>query len=89
MTPPRVAAYLITDYLYHWTCLRCSAVEHSRPGVGCDKCDKCGCNSWSTRCSMSDNPDPWYMQYLDPDCPTCQRTANELHAMTAQMELFT
>lgn len=34
MTPQNVANYLITNYLYHWTCMVCGNVKHSLPGVG-------------------------------------------------------
>lgn len=86
MTPPRVAAYLITAYQYHWICCGCGAVRHRKPGVDPGECE-CGCSSWKTR-QPQPGAAPWYVKFLVPECPTCHRTANELHAMTAQMELI-
>lgn len=87
VTPSRVNTYLITDYQYHWHCCTCGAVRHRGPGSDPGECE-CGGSSWKTRVARPGNI-PWYMQILDPECPTCRRTANELHAMTAQMGLFT
>lgn len=87
MTPPRVNAYLITAYQYHWLCCTCGAVRHRAAGIDPGECE-CGSSSWKQRLVSSSTGEPWYVQILDPTCPTCQRTANELHAMTAQMELI-
>ena len=86
MTTPRVNAYLTTTYQYHWFCCICGAVQHRAPGIDPGECE-CGSSSWKTNQAQPSST-PWYAQILDPTCPTCQRTANELHAITAQMELI-
>jgi hypothetical protein len=86
VTPPSVAVYLTTAYQYHWFCCTCGAVRHRAPGIYPGECE-CGSSSWKTKQAQPSDA-PWYVQILDPECPTCQRTANELHALIAQMELF-
>ena len=88
MTAPSINQYLITDYKYHWICLSCGAVRHTSPGAAPDDCTQCGCSSWRTRATSGISSDPWYVQELDPSCPTCRRTASKLHSMSAQMTLF-
>lgn len=88
MSAPRaVGRYLVTEYLYHWKCIRCGAVQHRRAGVSPDTCT-CGCDSWSGRMARAGSPEPWYIQTLDPECRTCRKTLAEVLALTAQMELF-
>lgn len=86
MTPPRVNTYLVTAYQYHWHCCTCGAVRHRLPGIDPGDCE-CGGSSWKQR-QVRPTGEPWYAQLLDPACPICQCTANELHQLTAQMELF-
>lgn len=79
--------YLCTEYPYHCICLSCGAVRHDRPGAF-GECRACGGDSH--RIGMGCTPDiaaPWYVQYLDPTCPTCRKTLARLGAFD-QMELF-
>jgi hypothetical protein len=80
--------YLCTEYLYHCICLSCGAVRHDKPGTAED-CAVCGggCHRRGLG-SSSKVAAPWYVQYLDPTCPTCRRTLARL-ASFDQMELFT
>ncbi len=85
---PALNAYLTTEYLYHWICLRCGNVHHSRPGGGGDECVKCGNGCWKTLCANPHQPEPWYVQVLDQECATCRKTLSEVTRLDAQMELF-
>lgn len=88
MTSDVVNTYLITDYLYHWTCMQCGAVHHARPGAGGDDCRQCGGGCWTCHIIAPGTGVPWYLQLLDPECPTCRKTLSEITRIDAQMELF-
>ena len=83
--------YLCTEYLYHTVCATdgCGYVRHQLPGVDGNECPKCGGDCWLNGLGCTPRrPEPWYVQYLDPTCPTCRKTLARLTTLTAQMELF-
>jgi hypothetical protein len=89
MTTPALNAYLTTRYLYHWICMTCGNVHHSRPGVGGDECVKCGGCCWTCLVVSPKVNQPWYVQILDTaSCATCRQTLATLNGIDAQLELF-
>ena len=88
MTSDAVNTYLITEYLYHDICMRCGAIHHARPGAGGEDCRQCGGGCWACRTIHPYTGVPWYVQLLDPECPTCRKTLSEVTRIDAQMELF-
>lgn len=87
MTSPQLNAYLCSEYLYHYSCHSCGHIMHSRPGCAPDDCPACGGCCWKTR-QTAPGGGPWYVQLLDPGCPTCRKTQSALTRINAQMELF-
>ena len=81
-------AYLTSEYLYHWICMRCGNVAHLRPGVRGDACGNCGSDCWKTLVVNPHRPEPWYIQSLAPTCTTCKATLATINGIDAQMELF-
>ena len=77
-----VNRYLITDYLYHWVCLRCGAVQHRRAGGETSQCE-CGEDCWRGGYASPAVPEPWYVQSLDASCPTCRKTLATLRRLDA------
>ena len=89
MSSDPVNHYLITDYLYHWICCRCDAVHHRRAAAEPPACPACGCDcAWRTRGASPAVPEPWYVQELDPECPTCRKTLAKLAKLEGQLTLF-
>ncbi len=80
--------YLCTNYRYHMICMTCGAVTHPRAGVDSGECEHCGGDCWKSLVAKPSIASPWYVQYLDPACPTCQHTLSDVTRLGYQMELF-
>jgi hypothetical protein len=89
MVSPVVNHYLITDYLYHWICMRCGAAHHRRAAAESPACPVCGCDGlWRSLGASPTVPEPVYVQELDPECPTCRKTLAKLAQLEGQLTLF-
>ena len=89
MTTDPVNHYLITDYLYRWICMRCVAAHHLRAAAEPPACPACGCDClWRSRGASPHVPEPWYVQFCDPKCPTCRKTLAKLAQLEGQLTLF-